>query len=61
MFGYFGEYLGDFYRMSALMSGGGDAAAYGRRRLAQPHRSDRRKKGIRAKAKRRARGKRRRK
>ena len=40
---------------------GGDVVAYGRQRLARPHHSDRKKKGQRATARRRAKGKRRRK
>lgn len=58
MFGYL-DYFGDYSRMLALMQPWGDVVAYGRRRLSYPHRSDRKKKGGRAKAKRRARNKRR--
>lgn len=50
------DYLDSFARMCSLWSGG-DVAAYGRQCLSHPHRSDRRKKGQRAKAQRRAKGK----
>lgn len=42
-----------------LRCDGGDVVAYGRQRLSRPHHSDRRKKGQRAAAQRRAKGKRR--
>ena len=58
MFGYFSEpYLG-YGRMLASLCRGGDVVAYGRRLLSHPHRSDRKKKGGKAKAKRRAKSKR---
>lgn len=52
------DYFDPFVRMCSLWQGG-DVAAYGRQRLSHPHRSDHRKKGQRAKAQRRVKGKRR--
>lgn len=52
------DYFEPFAQMCSLRQGG-DVAAYGRQCLAVPHHSDRRKKGQRAKAQRRAKGKRR--
>ena len=52
------DYLDGFSRMLALLQPGSDIAAYGRYCLSRPHRSDRKKKGGRKKAQRRARNKR---
>ena len=47
------DYMGDFYRsLYRLCPGGVDVAVYGRRQLSHPHRSDRRKRGGKAKARR---------
>lgn len=52
------DYFDPFVRMCSLWSGG-DVVAYGRQHLSRPHHSDRKKKGRRATAQRRAKGKRR--
>ena len=59
MFDCFSETYRDFERLSALCLGSGDIVALGRQRLARPHCSDRRAKGAKAKARRRAKANRR--
>lgn len=52
------DFFEPFIQMKSLCWDGGSVVAYGRRCLSRPHRSDRKKKGQRANARRRAKGKR---